>query len=195
MAHRKRAPAPEPGAPARKKRSTPNKAPQPAKAVARKQPTPFRAWAAQSDAIGVLCAKIAEGDNVWSYSQREKIPYSSLRQWIDADVARADKYARAREDRADKLADEIVAISDEADVALRHDGEDMRLALDAAAIARNRLRVDARKWVAAKLKPRVYGEKVAHGGDPDAPPIQHSMAVRFVDAHATGSVPVLEKGR
>jgi len=52
-------------------------------------------------------------------------------------------YARAREDQADWHADEIVAIADtETD----------------AAKARNR--IDARKWKAAKLKPKVYGDRV-----------------------------------
>ena len=69
-------------------------------------------------------------------------------------------YTRAREDRADKLADELVAISDEVEVSARYEGEEVRLSLDAAAVARNRLRVDARKWVASKLKPRVYGDKL-----------------------------------
>ena len=40
-------------------------------------------------------------------------------------------------------------------------------------IARSRLRVDARKWVAAKLAPRKYGEKVALTGGADSdPPIR-----------------------
>ena len=39
----------------------------------------------------------------------------------------------------------------------------------ARAIARNRLRVDARKWVAAKLKPRTYGDKLELSGDPENP--------------------------
>lgn len=56
-----------------------------------------------------------------------------------------------------------MAISDEAEFNVTIDpqtGETGEVKLDAAAVARNRLRVDARKWVAAKLKPRVYGDKV-----------------------------------
>jgi hypothetical protein len=30
-------------------------------------------------------------------------------------------------------------------------------------------RVDARKWVAAKLKPKKYGERVTHAGDAENP--------------------------
>jgi hypothetical protein len=70
---------------------------------------------------------------------------------------------RAREDQADTMADEIVRIADEA--------EDP---------AKGRLQVDARKWVAAKLKPRKYGDKVTneHSG-PDGAAIPVSVTVNF----------------
>lgn len=82
--------------------------------------------------------------------------------WIRATPERASAYDRAREDRADVLADEMVAISDETSVITTIDEETgvVELKLDATAVARNRLRLDARKWVAAKLKPRSYGDKV-----------------------------------
>ncbi len=62
------------------------------------------------------------------------------------------RYARARGEQADFYADEIITIADtEPD----------------AAIAR--VRIDARKWAASKLRPKVYGDKVQHGGDPGQP--------------------------
>ena len=54
------------------------------------------------------------------------------------------QYARAKEKAADKLADEIVEIADNATP------QDAHVA---------RLRVDARKWVAAKLLPKKYGDR------------------------------------
>lgn len=57
--------------------------------------------------------------------------------------------------------DEIVAISDEATVVAKYQGDEVVLVLDAAAVSRNKLRVDARKWAASKLKPRIYGDKVS----------------------------------
>jgi hypothetical protein len=41
--------------------------------------------------------------------------------------------------------------------------------LDSAGINRNRLRVDARKWVASKLKPRKYGDRTTLAGDAENP--------------------------
>jgi len=56
------------------------------------------------------------------------------------------QYARAKEKAADKLADEIVEIADNATP------QDAHVA---------RLKVDARKWVAAKLLPKKYGDRPA----------------------------------
>jgi len=100
---------------------------------------------------------------------------STVYRWLLEVAEFRDLYARAREDQADTLADEIVAIADEPPVIVTSgDGEEVEVALDSAAIARQRLRIDARKWVASKLKPKRYGEKIdlEHGSDPDRPMIQ-----------------------
>lgn len=94
------------------------------------------------------------------FCKERGLAYQTLSDWIYKDSDRAGMYARSREERADALADEIVSISDEQEVKANYNGEEVTLALDATAVARNRLRVDARKWAAAKLKPRVYGDKV-----------------------------------
>ena len=60
-------------------------------------------------------------------------------------------YRQANEDQADTLADEIIAIAD----SVKDAGP-----ADSAKVNAARLRVDARKWVAAKLKPKVYGDRV-----------------------------------
>jgi len=180
MATKTVAPAKQPRALPRSKaakRTNPEKAPKPVSQWAR--------WRAAPCAMGELCDFIASnGTNghLAAFCRQHGFLYTTVRAWIESSEDRTAMYARAREDRADTLADEIVAISDEVEVSTRHDGEDVRLALDATAVARNRLRVDARKWAAAKLKPRAYGEKVQHGGDPDGVPIQHNMAVRFVES-------------
>lgn len=123
--------------------------------------TPWQKWSAKPvEAIAQLCTHVTEGGHAADFCRAHGINYPTLLHWINADPVRVELYARAREERADVLADEIVAISDEVEVKARYDGEEVSLALDAAAVARNRLRVDARKWVAAKLKPRTYGEKL-----------------------------------
>ncbi len=76
-------------------------------------------------------------------------------------------YAKAREDQADTLADEIQAIADAMPME-KTDGNG-NTSFDGAYIQWMKLRVDARKWTASKLKPRKYGDRVALAGDENNP--------------------------
>lgn len=79
-------------------------------------------------------------------------------------------YARAKEEQADHLAEEILEIADDS-------SRDDKTIYDKAGNAitventewtkRSQLRVDARKWIASKLKPKKYGDKLQteHSGE------------------------------
>lgn len=126
-----------------------------------------------------ICERIAMGESLRAICRDEAMPaMSTVFKWLTQQSAFAEQYAHAREEQAETLADEIVAIADEAEVAVKHEGEEVRLVLDATGVARNRLRVDARKWAASKLKPKKYGDKVDlnHGGRIDS-----SITVTFED--------------
>lgn len=79
--------------------------------------------------------------------QRAGISKQTLVTWIGNDREMADAYARARAEQAHVYADQALLIADEA----------VRSMEDAQ---RNRLRVDTRKWLASKMLPRVYGERI-----------------------------------
>ena len=113
-----------------------------------------------ADSMGEFCSFVAGGGHMAGFCAVSGLKYQTLSDWIYKDAARSGLYARAREERADFLADEIVSIADEKTVQVTYEGEEATLALDSTAVARNRLRVDARKWAASKLKPRVYGERI-----------------------------------
>lgn len=119
--------------------------------------------------------RIADGESLRAICQNEAMPAkSTVFKWLSQNQGFADQYARAREEQAETLAAEIVEIADEECTMVRSakhpsvngedDDGDLEVVFDATAVARNRLRVDARKWVAAKLKPKVYGDKIEHGG-------------------------------
>jgi len=63
-------------------------------------------------------------------------------------------YEKAIENRADRLAEEILELADEQ----MPDGLEGPLA--SAWVQQKRMQVDARKWVASKLKPKVYGDRI-----------------------------------
>lgn len=83
--------------------------------------------------------------------------------WL-ADESRAElreQYARAREAQADNLAEEILEI---ADFGLNdtYTDDEGQVHVDHDVIARSRLRVDARKWLASKMAPKKYGDKITN---------------------------------
>ncbi|UOR07185.1 hypothetical protein MUN82_08820 [Hymenobacter aerilatus] len=90
-----------------------------------------------------------------------------------------EQYARACELRADAIADEILAIADDAsrDVVEVEVGEDSTVERERfTATARDKLKIDSRKWLLGKLAPKKYGDKVdvTTGGEklPGVPVIQ-----------------------
>lgn len=111
-----------------------------------------------------ILERIADGEALAAICREDGMPHiSTVFDWLSAEPDFADRYARAREQQADKLADEIVSIADEVSVTSKSlPGGMEEIALDAVAVARNRLRIDARKWVASKLKPKKYGDKIEH---------------------------------
>jgi hypothetical protein len=71
---------------------------------------------------------------------------TSVFKWLRIHEEFAQQYAMAKDASADALADEIVDIADD-----RQDDPDA---------ASRRVRIDARKWVASKLKPKRYGDRI-----------------------------------
>lgn len=78
-----------------------------------------------------------------------------------------EQYARAYAVRAEIMADELTEISDEdpREVTTITQGDRTTEVdrTDGAGIQRNRLRVDTRKWIASRLLPKKYGDKVELG--------------------------------
>nr|WP_292211398.1 terminase small subunit protein [Mesorhizobium sp.] len=75
-----------------------------------------------------------------------------------------DQYTRARELQADTHVDEMPDIADDSrnDYMTKINGDGTTSEhLNSENIQRSRLRIDTRKWVAERMRPKKYGAKVA----------------------------------
>jgi len=74
------------------------------------------------------------------------------------------QYARAKEESADAMAEEMLDIADDGtnDWMERSEQRGGGYEVNGEHIQRSRVRIDTRKWLASKLKPKKYGEKVEH---------------------------------
>lgn len=128
-----------------------------------------------------ICERIAAGEPLTKITQEKGMPsYAAVCKWLNEYPEFVEMYARSKDDQADYLADDLIRISDEYPVT------DANGKLDSAWVAWQRNRIDVRKWTAAKLKPRKYGDRVLNehqGGDPDKPILQN-ITVSFISANS-----------
>lgn len=125
----------------------------------------------------LICEKIADGESLRNICDNEDMPNrSAVFRWLAKYEEFSNQYARAREEQIETKVDEINEIADDGtnDWMERKDadGKSLGWVLNGEAIQRSRLRIDAIKWQASKLKPKKYGDKLQLGGDPDGVPIK-----------------------
>jgi hypothetical protein len=106
------------------------------------------------DIADKLCDSIANSNKGTSTLCNELgLKPSTVYQWLQENKEFLEKYEYAKQCQADLLADEIIAIAE-------HREEDHTPFTGNNVVQRDRLRIDARKWIAAKLKPKKYGDKL-----------------------------------
>ena len=119
-------------------------------------PSPDRLYGPENKCWEVILEAISSGGSL--SSALKAYPWmpsvAQARRHIANDLDFQALYEKALQDRADKLAEEIMEIADSEPPA------GLEAAAMSAWVADKRLRVDARKWVAAKLQPRRYGDRI-----------------------------------
>jgi len=104
---------------------------------------------------------MGEGESLRSICRDDAMPaLSTVFRWLAGDREFQEQYARAMDARAMLLAEEILEISDDSSGDAVTDPETGAIRMDAEFVARSRLRVDSRKWLAARMSPRKYGDKI-----------------------------------
>lgn len=112
-----------------------------------------------------ICEQLVEGKSLRSIIRDNKhLPSApTIFKWLAQYEAFADQYARAREAQADTLFDDTLDIADETKEdyvkRLNFQGPLEGWEVNGEAIARSKLRIDTRKWIAGKLRPKKYGDK------------------------------------
>lgn len=111
--------------------------------------------------------RISEGESLRRICADEGMPdRRTVLRWLEADQELATKCARARELQADSIFDELREIAEDGNP------EDVQ---------RAKLRVSTLQWMAAKLAPKRYGDKlVAEHSGPNGGAIPFETVIRKV---------------
>ena len=148
----------------------------------------------------LICDRLADGYTLRQIAKELDCSPGSITDWVRADDQFAVRYTRAMELRADRMAEEIQEIADDGTNDWM-EREGVAVGIDHEHIQRSKLRVDARKWLMAKMAPRKYGDSIAVTGANQGPiqletvtPEQRAaQAVALVD-EAFGPVIGVSKG-
>jgi hypothetical protein len=118
-----------------------------------------------------ICEALSEGKSLRKICEPEDMPNrAAVFRWLSKNEDFRNQYARAKEEQAEALADDIIAIADQYDTA--------KDTLEPDLIQRAKLRIDSRKWVASKLKPKKYGDKIqTEVSGKDGGPIESNVTI------------------
>lgn len=118
-----------------------------------------------------ICELIANGKTIKQISMMDGMPHpSNVYRWLAKHEEFREMYARAKEQQIEVLVDEMIAIADDCrrDVEVRIDknGNEYEVTNNEV-VQRAKLMIDTRKWLAAKLMPRKYGDRqtIEHEGN------------------------------
>jgi len=105
-----------------------------------------------------FCDRVATSSkSIATIAKEIKVPYGTIREWLRVKSEFSAMYEQAKRDQADFLVDEILEIADDKSGDLI-DTDNGTMANNAN-VNRSKLQVDARKWAAARLNARKYGDK------------------------------------
>lgn len=115
-----------------------------------------RPKAGDNEAFASLCDHIAKGLSLRSWAEQNGYDDGATVHWVrNGGPDWGEQYREARRMQADAHIDQLIELSD-SPVPCDADGR-----TDSGAVQQLRVRIDTRKWVAAKFYPALYGDRVA----------------------------------
>jgi len=142
-----------------------------------------------------ICALIVMGKSIRTICAEEGMPsIQTLFRWIrENKEGFREQYARAKEEQADALAEEMLDIADDGKndwmEKFSSDGESLGWFLNGEHVQRSKVRLDTRKWLASKLKPKKYGDRLLQENqaldkngqptDPNITTVTHKILAKF----------------
>lgn len=108
------------------------------------------------DVAARILGALSDGQSMRTVCKPDDMPcMATVWKWLHEREDFSERYVRAKQESADSMVEDMHAIAD--DESLDHNSR--------------RVRVDTRKWIAARLKPKKYGDRVALEGPTDGAPL------------------------
>lgn len=122
-----------------------------------------------------ICGQIAQGYSLRTITKAKSMPcMATIFSWLRTNKPFLEQYEKSKQEQADAMAEEMLDIADNGtndwmEKTNEETGETYGWKVNGEHIQRSRLRIDTRKWLASKLKPKKYGESTTIKGDAENP--------------------------
>lgn len=144
----------------------------------------------------LILSRLADGELLREICTDDGMPKSkTVRQWALDNEEFSILYTKAREMGWHEIGEEIFEIADDGSRDLMiDDGGNERT--NTEVVARSRIRIDTRKWLLAKMLPKIYGEKLDlnHGGQKDNPLMTHEQRLVIIKEVLSGAKTLIGAG-
>lgn len=116
------------------------------------------------DKADAICELLAMGYSLRTVCSEDNMPSAAtVFKWMREHDEFLKQYEKAKQESTDAMAEDLLDIADDGTndwvTKTNKDGSEYET-VNAEVIARSRLRVDTRKWLMAKMKPKKYGDKL-----------------------------------
>jgi len=113
------------------------------------------------DLADKICEKVSEELSMRTICLADEFPEArTIYRWLRQHEEFRQQYAHAKAEAAEAFGEEILDIADDGSndwMEVRNKKGDIEIVLDKEHVMRSRLRIDTRKWLMEKLKPKKYG--------------------------------------
>lgn len=134
-----------------------------------------------AEIAALICGRMADGESIRTICKADDMPASStIYLWLQQHKEFSEKYDAAARERGWALAEESLEIADNGtndwmerrSESEKGAGVNTGWVLNGEHVQRSRLRVDTRKWFAARLNPKLSERIVNEHSGPDGGPIE-----------------------
>lgn len=129
----------------------------------KEKPTMGRPSVYSDELANEICVRLGLGESLRKICLDDHIPsLATVMTWLSRKPDFLEQYTRAREIQAETQFDELIDIVDqppELNHVVDKNGELVEVKFDSSYVQWMKLRVDTRKWTAARMAPKKYGEQ------------------------------------
>jgi hypothetical protein len=115
------------------------------------------------EVVDAICERMVQGKGLLQICADDAMPgRTTIYRWLESNSDFRTRFNRAREGLMDYYAEQIlqIAFDESGDIILEQSGDKSKAVANHAKVQRDRLKVDSVKWIASRLFPKRYGDKM-----------------------------------